>query len=154
MNNTFLFLDFDGVVNSNNWCWSHERTTRDEWAHIDPERVEILNRLIEKLDCKVVISSTYRILHNLADLRFGLTSKGANFRHRIVGKTDQKGGPYMTARGCEIQRWMDKYPDHKLVIIDDSEDMGHLLPFLVRTNPDAGIVEEDIQMAIDIVENQ
>ncbi len=157
MNNIFLFLDYDGVLNTNKWCWSHELTARDEWAHIDPERVEILNRLVEKLDCKVVISSTYRICHSLSDLRFGLTSKGATFRHRIVGVTDNKPGSRMSshdARGCQIQRWMDKYPDHKLVIIDDSTDMGHLLPFLVQTNPDTGIVEPDIQRAIDIVDSQ
>ncbi len=154
MKDIFLALDFDGVLNSNSWCWTRERTARDEWAHIDPDRIKILNTLVSVLDCKIVISSTYRILHNLADLRFGLRSKGFEHSHRVVGKTDQKGGPYMAARGCEIQRWMDKYPDHKLVIIDDSTDMGHLLPFLVRTNPDTGIVESDIEKAVEIVNGQ
>jgi Swiss Army Knife RNA repair-like protein len=149
MKNTFLFLDYDGVLNSNEWCWTHETRSKDPWAHIDPSRVEIMNTLVAALDCKVVISSTYRILH-LADLRFGLTSKGATFGKHVVGKTDRNG----PIRGAEIARWVEKYPDHKLVIIDDSMDMGHLMPYLVRTNPDTGIVMSDIDRAIKIVDEQ
>lgn len=153
MNKVFLALDFDGVLNNDNWIFclngripDHD----DDFDHIDPSRVAIMDKLVDILDCKIVISSAWRILHNLADIRFGLTSKGANFRHRIIGKTDSKG----PIRGAEIARWMQKYDDHALVIIDDSTDMGHLIPYLVRTSSEYGIVESDIDRAISIVNAQ
>lgn len=149
MNNTLLFLDVDGVLNTNDWIWTHPDRD-DDFIHIDPSRVEIVNNLVSKLDCKVVISSTYRILHSLVDLRYGLREKGATFWNRVIGRTDQIG----SMRGDQIERFMFKYPDHKLVILDDSADMNRMMQYLVRTNPDTGIVETDIDRAIAIIDNQ
>ncbi len=146
----WLALDIDGVLNNNEWIWSHKHKEDDPFVHIDPSRVAILNKLVDKLQCYVVISSSWRILHTVAGLKRGLKSKGATFTERIMGKTDSMG----RFRGGQIQRWMDQFPDHKLVILDDSIDMEHLLPLLVRTNPDTGIVDEDIQKAIAIIDSQ
>ncbi len=152
MKDIFLALDFDGVLNSNDWIWTHSSVEHrdDDFAHIDPSRVEIVDTLVSALDCKVVISSAWRILHTVGELKRGLTTKGAMFARRIVGKTDTSG----SVRGLQIQRWMDNYSGHKLVILDDSIDMAHLMPYLVRTNPDTGIVDSDIEKAIAIVNNQ
>lgn len=143
----FLFLDVDGVLNSHSWIQTHPERG---FAHIDPSRVAIINRLVDKLNCLVVISSAWRILYSVPGLKRGLRYKGATFTKRIVGATDSTG----SLRGDQIQRWMNSFPDHKLVILDDSTDMGHLLPLLVRTNPDTGIVDSDIQKAIAIIEAQ
>lgn len=145
-----LFLDFDGVLNSNEWVWTHPENRGDRFIHIDPSRVEIMNRLVDKLNCHVVISSAWRILFNLSDLRGGLRGKGATFWNRIVAKTDSKMG----IRGDQIARFANRYPDARIVIIDDSTDMGHLMPFLVRTNADTGIVEADIDRAVAVIAAQ
>lgn len=147
-----LYLDFDGVLNSNQWIWTHSgrEHAEDEFAHIDPSRVAIVNKLVDLIDCKVVISSAWRILFNLADLRSGLVSKGATFRNRITSKTDSKMG----IRGDQIHRHSLHFPNHKIVILDDSDDMGIMMPFLVKTNSDTGIVESDIDRAVAIINKQ
>lgn len=147
----WLALDFDGVLNSNQYIWDRPDIDKidDPFLHIDPSRVAIMNRLVDKLQCFVVISSAWRILHSVASLKTGLAGKGATFTDRIMGKTDSSG----RFRGGQIQRWMDGFSDHKLVILDDSIDMEHLLPLLVRTNPDTGMVDEDIERAIKVNES-
>lgn len=151
MNKTYLFLDFDGVLNSNEWIWSHPERD-DEFIHIDPSRVEIINKIVDTIDCDVVISSAWRIIHTLGSLRRGLMSKNATFARRVIDKTDSVG----SVRGFQIQRWLDENASdgHKFVILDDSTDMAHLMPFLVRTNPDTGITEEDIQRVLDVIDKQ
>ncbi len=150
--NNILFLDFDGVLNSDNWIWSHSGPDcrDDDFAHIDPSRVEIVNRIVDEFNCKVVISSAWRVLFNLSDLRSGLRGKGATFWNRIVDKTDQRG----PIRGEEIARYSEKYPDNKIVILDDSTDMGRMMPFLVRTDASTGIVEADIDRVRAVLNSQ
>lgn len=147
-----LFLDVDGVINSNYWIWTHSgrEHIEDKFARIDPSRVEIVNTIVKLFECKVVISSVWRILFTVPELRRGLRSKGATFWNRIVDRTDNDGG----VRGEQIARYCQKYPDSKIVILDDSTDMAHLMPYLVQTNPDTGIMEADIERVRTVFDSQ
>ena len=139
MNSPIVFLDFDGVLNSDAWIYSHSERGFD---HIDPSRVELVNGLLHQTKAHVVVSSAWRILHSLPALRRGLASKG--FRGSILGTTDRRG----PIRGAEIQRWLtENQHDGPFVILDDNSDMGHLLPFLVKTDLATGITAADVERA-------
>ena len=152
MKNILLFLDMDGVLNSNNYIWSEKTrdTCGEDFDHIDTSRVAIVNKLVDILDCKVMISSAWRILLICQILDLGCFIKAPHLPNESFDKTDSKG----PIRGSEIARRLERYPDHHLCILDDNTDMGHLLPYLVKTNPDTGIVESDIDKAIEIIAMQ
>lgn len=112
----FLFLDMDGVLNSNNlikkWCTEAENNLKDkdkltereriisvkalfnaEFRYyrelIFPELAALLNRVLEEKDVKIIWSTTWRLLIDYRDLdmaREMLTRRGID-GNRLVGKT-------------------------------------------------------------------
>ncbi len=141
-----IFLDFDGVLNTNQWIWDHSERG---FEHIDPERVTFLNQLVDRSDALVVVSSAWRILYPLNELREGLAAKG--FTGEIVSTTDNNG----SVRGFQIQRWRETH-NHTgpFVILDDSSDMAHLMPWLVKTSADHGLTGYEVKQALHILRNQ
>ena len=133
--NNILFLDIDGVLNSQSWL---RRTKKDrvegetkeehEDAHIDNSAVELVNKLCEAVNMKVVISSTWRMRRTTEELQGILNRNGATFE--VIGKT-----PYMSGipRGVEIAEWLGAntyklfgvydYNFNNYVIVDDDSDM-------------------------------
>ena len=69
MKNKYLFLDFDGVLNSN----KNYRTlqmlgvpTRDEYGTIfDSKCVECLRDIIDTIEIKIVITSSWRFIYDM-----------------------------------------------------------------------------------------
>ena len=55
-----LFLDIDGVLNSNFWNGSHQREISDGTL-IDEEKVKILAPLIKRTNAKIILHSGWRI---------------------------------------------------------------------------------------------
>ena len=58
---TLIFLDIDGVLNSDIWYRSQAAGTaqsNDLLQHLDPHAIGLLNQVIYKTNAKVVISST------------------------------------------------------------------------------------------------
>lgn len=79
--NKFIFLDIDGVMNSNLFYsertqdkryndWIKEHPQRIAWnaCNIDPRAVERLNRLTDATGAKIVVSSTWRSDSNLQEV--------------------------------------------------------------------------------------
>lgn len=143
--NPIVFLDFDGVLNNDAWIYSHSERG---FGHIDPSRVQLVNDLLHRTGAHVVVSSAWRILHSLPGLRRGLAAKG--FRGRIVGVTDRAGH----IRGHEIGRWLEENGKRPFVILDDNSDMGALLPYLVKTDPNVGLIVADVERAVAVIEGQ
>lgn len=130
-----VFLDIDGVLNSEDWVSrqvaKNIRVQSDrDW--FDPEAVKRLNSLFVVVpSAKVVISSAWRCLHSMDELADLFKSVGL-LGVEIIGMTghDKEG-----VRGREIQAFLDTMPEAPtFVILDDDNDMEHLLPFLVQTS--------------------
>ncbi len=144
--NSYLFLDFDGVLNSEAHFaqFDDREPNRDE--NLDPVAIERLNRIVEATDCKIVISSTWRHWASQGNLQRLLARRG--FRHElsVVGMTPWLGGP----RNFEIQRWMDYYSVRveQICILDDWEDMGHLAHRLVKTSWETGLLDGHVERVI------
>jgi hypothetical protein len=134
----YLFLDIDGVLNDSTWFTQRNAIggrdldpDEDPYhvAQLDPYMVEVLNLLVDKINAKVVLSSSWRS-DGMANVQRWLNMAG--FRHKLVGRTPRD---YNRVRGKEIREWIQRYgitPD-QIVILDDDADMEDLLPQLVRT---------------------
>lgn len=142
-----LFLDMDGVVNSAAWfekmaCDALSRRPIDHM--IDPACVARLNRLLGLSGAEVVLSSAWRIVHGVVETNAALQVHG--FTGRIIGQTPK----YLADRGTEIQAWLtaNGRDAESLVILDDSSDMAHLMPCLVRTSWSVGLTDADVDRAL------
>jgi len=166
-----LFLDMDGVLNSQEWFEKNHaariafKNTHGMGAsdvqfihplgHIDPDAVARLNCICDAVDFKIVLSSSWRIIISLDDLRIALTHKG--FRHvdRLIDvtpslplKSDEN------RRGMEIKAWLDQHPDvtQYVVLDDDSFDIVKIHPHnFVHTNWKIGLTGLDVVHAISVL---
>lgn len=137
-----IFLDFDGVLNGGEYL-----ADISDWLSfdaLDKDKIQLVNRIIKETGAKVVISSSWRIGYPLEEIEEELIKRG--FKGEIIGATPSLA----TRRGIEIQTWMDEYPGEirSFVILDDESDMEHLHQFLIQTDPSIGIVEEDVDIAV------
>ncbi|APD06606.1 hypothetical protein UJ101_01077 [Flavobacteriaceae bacterium UJ101] len=126
-----IFLDIDGVLNNLNWFKSEkyrEFEIGDSRANFDPTAIELLNKLIQKTDAHIVISSAWRTLYSIKDLEALFIQVG--FKGKIIGKTDALQDPSSNnpaPRGYEILQWVKNYQSKRkkplqYVILDDYND--------------------------------
>lgn len=145
-----LFLDIDGVLNSQEFferARADALSRRPIWHMLDPEKVTMLNEILAATGAKVVVSSSWRIPFTMDDIYAALTHRG--FRGTIIGKTPSGG----RTRGDEIQAWLDFQATKpvRFAILDDSADMAHLAPFLVRTTWELGMEQCHVGRAIEML---
>lgn len=159
-----IFLDFDGVLNSDIYfnskvfkestkeMSSEEIMLLSHHTHIDPSAIQILNQLVEKSGAQVVVSSTWRIMYSVEELNAILKSRGATFE--IIAATPRYPDCRVaTLRGDEIQGYLDSLNEapESFVILDDINNMAHLTKFLVLTNDYYGLTIKDMEMALKIL---
>ncbi len=156
-----IFLDFDGVVNSEEYSRLRRIAGHGEPGsflyresdEIDPIAVARLNRIIEATGAKVCISSTWRILHKIGELAGFLRTAG--FAGEVIGMTPRQSGP-SPRRGNEIAQWIESHNARPMrhgsveafVILDDDADMEHLIDHLVQTDGSAGLEDHHVERAI------
>ncbi len=159
-----VFLDMDGVVNSA--AFYENRFVKAEPGvvaghplyranHIDPGLVALLNELLTRSGAVCVLSSTWRLLFGIKYTLPALRARG--FTGEIVAVTPdtaQKVGALHVGheRGHEIQEWLDAHPEvTDFIILDDSADMAHLAPRLVRTSWQRGLEREHVERAVKML---
>lgn len=158
-NRPLLFLDFDGVLNS-------ARYFRDRFdgadpdgidadqAQIDPESVALLNQILRATGAVIVISSSWRLIHTLAELDTLLRARGLDPSAEIIGATPDL---YTRPRGEEIQAWLDDCAEWicwrmPFCILDDDCDMAHLSGFHVHVPMQDGLTEAHVSRAIAMLD--
>lgn len=110
-----LFLDIDGVLNSDLYYRSVDRT-KANWTRFDPTVVVLIKKLIEEFSLKVVITSTWRF-GAVKMLKDELIKSGLISHLHMHWKTPNIHPPH---RGSEIKLWIEKHHDvNDYVIIDD-----------------------------------
>ncbi len=140
-----IFLDIDGVLNN----YTTKERLPDGTFGIDPINVDVLNTLIQHVvGVKIVLSSTWRIYNTLPVIQGWLEAMG--FKGCLTSRTIEIIAAY--DRGEEIQAWLTENPDvTSFVILDDDNDMAHLIDHLVQTDPKTGLTEEDVMKALAIL---
>ncbi len=163
-----VFLDIDGVLNSERFCRVLDDRHRMLGHHdlcecfrierqVDDEAVARLNRLVTVTGSKIVISSSWRLLMDPSEVRRVLESHG--LRAEIIGETPDGGNdPEMLARyghidrifrGHEIDHWLSRHPEvDRFVILDDCSDMEMHKNRLVQTDCEEGLLDDHVELAI------
>lgn len=164
-----LFLDLDGVLNSfdNLHALTYQNImdinnpSNDKYGHLFDERcVRWLDWIVKKTDCKIVISSTWRMSglkvmksmweeRNLAGEVIGVTT--TNVKQETLSK--YSNGHRYDERGYEIQEWLDEHPEvTNYCIVDDNDDMlAEQFLYFVKTNENNGITHNDAKTIVTIL---
>lgn len=135
------FTDIDGVLNSRAFF---DRVGLIPHPWLDPEAIARLDRICRETDARIVISSAWR-----GDPRTVRWLHERGLTVPIIGRTPWCGAT--GNRGGEIAEWMEfeaQYPVERFVILDDGDDMDHLLPHLIQTNHATGLLDEHVDRAI------
>ena len=145
-----IFLDIDGVVNNSDITKFEGRTGEYAYGvftsekYFDSNCVACLNKIIEATGADIVISSSWRILFDKETLSSFFERQGVKGTIIDCTRRDSQG-----LRGLDIQDWLDRHPEVKsFVILDDVDDMAHLMPYLIHTTYDKGLEEHHVNEAI------
>ena len=167
----YLFLDFDGVLNTGKYAkqMKHEGIDPfDEFgALFDPEAIANLKHIVELTGCKIILSSTWRnegIMRmrelwkdrNLPGEIFSMTPilLSSSFQDAMTG--EMMGFPLREAKALEINAWLDQNAgrDYRYVILDDED---YFFPkqqeHLVLTDDKEGLTDRKAHHAIWILNN-
>lgn len=147
-----IFLDFDGVINDTFYVHKAVDEGRvildaglkheSDRFMLDPQRISILNDILAKTGANVVISSSWRNIYNLGELRKFLVDRGFNYPERIIDETPSTK-PVLYNRGELIRMWLDNHPEvTKHVAIDDMPSAGKAGVKLIKTDSWLGLTQE------------
>jgi len=142
-----LFLDVDGVLNSEAWFVKQRRLKgRVDACEVDPEPVMRILNIVEATGAKIVLSSSWR---NQPDLVEYLRSTGLP----IHDMTPEVNAGF--ERHMDIIAWLDDNEDVKrFAIVDDDIDAGdhqRLRSSFVKTDARYGLRGEHARKLIDIL---
>lgn len=154
-----LFLDIDGVLN-NEEDFVQQYKMRGTNV-IGQPRLNLLRTILEKTQCKIVLSSTWR----LYDWRSDLEVHGFP-TNEIIGCTPNLFQiDSRIRRGTEIHEYLaenfprcedpsdPKYLESFCIVDDGSDFLSYQLPFFVQTNFEEGLTPADTERIIDILKD-
>jgi len=118
-NSKILFLDIDGVLNSEEF-YKNEFKTGDRKSRFDSSAISIIKKIIQEYSLEIVISSTWRF--GAIDLLMNELQK--NNLIQYVHNDWYTPVIHPAHRGTEIKYWLDLHPDvTEYLIIDDDENI-------------------------------
>lgn len=127
-----LFLDIDGVLNSEAW---YRRRPKGPWCEareFDPEAMWLLKAVVAMSDCEIVVSSSWRIGRKLEELQKLLIG------FPVIGKTPELDSREV-GRGAEVDHWLRNNRSRtRYAIVDDGSDF-YEHQNLVRTDWKLGL---------------
>jgi hypothetical protein len=152
-----LFLDIDGVLNSEQWVRQCIGTAINPFRQFDPAAVKHLRGIVDATGCSIVISSSWRQFHALDEIGDLLLDAGyGSHRPPIIDATPVlPGALYLgavdTLRGREIELWR-QTAGHRghYCILDDNRWFLSDQP-LVLTDIETGLTGEHAQRAIALL---
>jgi|SRR5688572_14236619 len=145
-----LFLDIDGVLNREG---TKARIKLPKYAWTCGLDEELLARFLkwrEGKDFYIVLSSMWRYHDDLLEY---LREEGVEF----IDITERGGGfgaLHDTIRGVEVANYLQDHPEvTKYAIVDDVKwFLPYQEPFIVYTDPDTGITEDDLKKLDSILD--
>lgn len=165
MKNKILFLDFDGVLNTQRWR-EHEGKNAiiDRFGYsFDPESVANLAKIVHHPDVGVVISSSWKCLglEEMKSLWEERKMPGelvditpSENRRDIICQATPEEIRWLTSKGHEISLWLSLHDNiTRYAIVDDEaimlpEQQSHF----VRISPIVGVTNEDVTKIMRILE--
>lgn len=163
-----LFLDIDGVLNSNKYfqhpqyreeCnaldlrdyYGEEVLELAPYLHMDPSAIKLLNSIIDQTGAYVILSSAWRRFNPILQINQWLQMRGATFD--LLDQTPQF--KTIVPRGHEVKSFLDSFKQSvsSFVIIDDlpHRDFKSFRKQFVQTDPNVGLTLQDVEKIINIL---
>lgn len=155
-----VFLDVDGVLNSNFWNETHEREISDGTL-IDEEKIKLLAVLIHRTNAKIILHSGWRMWFDndrkplrkesekLVDLleKEGLIISG--FTPDLTTEEIRRTRKFSLVKADEILAWLALHRDVGEWVVLDDLDLHNEQIRLHQVQPDqtSGLTMEDIAEA-------
>ena len=129
-----IFLDFDGVICNPETCIA-VGDVGGCFSYLDTNSCGLVKRLCVELNCKIVISSSWRILYDKYAIQ-GILNAACPKLGSFMYMDDRWKTLSAHCRGAEVKMWVDKYSTefNNFVIIDDDSDMEPLMDSFVKTD--------------------
>ena len=164
----YLFLDFDGVLNTANYAKRLKREGIDLYDEFgpmfDPTAIDNLKRIADETGCKIVLSSTWR---NEGFMRMRALWKNRNLPGELSAMTpillsttyqDARNGeffsiPERNAKALEINAWLEQTgrPCTYVILDDENVFFQSQQEHLVKTDEHDGLTYESAKLAIEIL---
>ena len=149
----YVFLDIDGVINSNEYFETDEYTNANLSTGFDVAANQICEILVHRLNALAVegvafvLSSNWRGCYTVKQVQDMLRSRG--FRGTLIGAT-----PLINvSRGKQIASWIESNLSREeraiseFVILDDRDDMEYLRSKLIQTSIESGLQDSHVELA-------
>ncbi len=162
-----VFLDIDGVLNSNFWLENNERELSNGTL-IDLEKVKLLSTLIKETNAKIILHSGWRFwfdssmkplrveAEKLVDMfqSVGLKLDGAT--PDLTTEEIRETKKFSLVKAEEILLWLSDHNEvQNWVVIDDlylhNEEIDKMQ---IKTDPTTGLTETDVKNAVKMLLNQ
>jgi hypothetical protein len=144
-----LFLDIDGVLNT------PKMLGRFGMDFVDHILVALVARIVEETDCKIVLSSTWRIDEKDRMLAVRELAEHGLEIHSDTPVITRSGGwesGGWVKRHEEIRYWLDQNPVERFAILDDDADAcidGHFFKTDENRGLTVDIAEQIIRHLLD-----
>lgn len=159
-----IFLDIDGVLNSNFWNDSHQREISDGTL-VDEEKIKILASLVKRINAKIILHSGWRFwfddeLKPLGTEAERLVEMLAKEELFIDGVTPdltteeiRRTKKFSLVKADEIRLWLKLHNDITGWVVLDDLDLHSVQTeqHQVKTDQTIGLTLEDIEKAEKIL---
>ena len=161
-----VFLDIDGVLNSNFWNENHQREISDETL-IDESKIELLCKLIEDTGAGIILHSGWKYwfdsdlkplrkeAENLKNLleKTGLAIGGMTPDHAT--EEIRKSRRFSLVKAGEILAWLKQHGEVEEWVVLDDLDLHNteIEKHQVKTDASIGLTAEDVERAENILQN-
>lgn len=163
MMNNIIFLDVDGVLNSERWNASHKKEI-DNGMTIDEETFPLLKELVVFSDAKIVLHSGWKYWfdENINPIRkesaflvsllekYGMKIEA--FTPNLVTEEMKKARIFSPVKGDEILLWLSNNPHEKWVVLDDIPLKNpEVQQRQIVTDAKVGLSKDDICKALSMM---
>lgn len=156
-----IFLDIDGVLNSNFWNENHQREISDG-SLIDVEKVGLLGEIVRRTDAGIVLHSGWkfwfgqdlkpnrqeseRLVELLENEGLAIQDITPDFSTEEIKRTKK----FSLVKAAEIFEWLKQHPEVKQWVVLDDLDLHseELARHQVRTDQVVGLTKEDVELAV------
>ena len=165
--NRVIFLDIDGVLNSNFWNNSHQREISDGTL-VDAEKVKLLSMLVKRTNAKIVLHSGWKYWfdQDLKPLRPEAENLVMLFKKEDLLLGDitpdhsteeiRRNKKFSLVKASEILSWLADHGDVDYWIVIDDLDLHskEIEMHQVKTDPSIGLTIDDVYKAEKMLLNE
>lgn len=159
-----IFLDIDGVLNSNFWNDTHQREISDGML-VDGEKVKLLAELVRNTNAEIVLHSGWRFwfgrdgaplreeARNLSELLAKEGLKITDVTPDLTTEEIRRTRKFSLVKAEEILLWISSHEDIGGWVVLDDLDLHHaeISKHQVKTDQAVGLTPEDVQQAEKLI---